>query len=109
MYDYTNLPKEKYYSVEYVDYDIEMIGLTIDKILYTGIIFFLLIGFLGPIRATLFTIIYVITCKKIYKLELEGRPITFNPKIQKYLRKFPKFLFLKHLTYIELSNEKYRT
>ena len=37
MYNYTNLNKEYYYQIEYVDYDIELMGLTIDKLSYSSI------------------------------------------------------------------------
>jgi hypothetical protein len=40
-------------------------------------------------------------------MERAGKPITFNPHIQKYLRKFPKLF--SELTYIELAEKKYRT
>lgn len=107
MHDYTHLPKDCYYSVEHVDYDIEMLGLTIDKMAYCGLVFLVGMRLLGPIAAMIVTVLYVVLMRKLYKMELEGRPITFNPKIQRYLRKFPKIF--SELTYIELAKEKYRS
>lgn len=107
MYDYTKVPKDKYYPIEYVDYDIELLGLTIDKIAYTVLIFFTLLFLLGPLAALPLTSLYAFLMNRMYRMELAGKPITFNPNIQKYLRKFPKLF--SELIYIELAEKKYRT
>ncbi len=107
MYDYTKVPKDKYYSIEYVDYDLELLGLTIDKLAYTVLILFVSLALCGPMVSLPLTFFYAFLMNKMYKMERAGKPITFNPHIQKYLRKFPKLF--SELTYIELAEKKYRT
>lgn len=107
MYDYTRIDKSSFYSIEYVDYDLELMGLTIDKLIYCMLIFLLSTRFFGPICALIITFLYAFLMNKIYKMELQGKPITFNPKIQKYLRIFPRIF--RDLTYIELAQKSYRS
>lgn len=112
MYNYTNLNKDFYYQIEYVDYDIELMGLTIDKLSYSSVIFLISLKLFGMIAALIIVITYVLVARKVYKLELEGRPITFDYKIQRVLRNLPRFFkekIFSELTYIEMAEKKYRT
>lgn len=112
MYNYTNLNKDYYYQIEYVDYDIELMGLTFDKLAYASMIILISLKLFGFGISVGIAVSYILIARKIYKLELEGRPITFDHKVQKILRRFPKFFkdkLFSELIYIEMAEEKYRT
>lgn len=104
MYDYSQTPR---YNIEFVDYDLEIAGVRLENWYYSIAGIPLVMFFFGPFIAFPLALVIIIISKKLYTAELRGEPLSFHPKFQRTLRRFPRLF--SYLAKLEQARPEYRT
>lgn len=106
MVDYSTTPR---YRIEAVDYELEIIGVRLVNWYYAFASVPMLTLVFGPFVSFPIAITIVIFSRRFYAAERRGEPVTFNPKVQRFLRKMAFFdLIFPELGRLEYARPAYR-